>query len=261
MNTLIVLAHPDSRSLNASLARHAAATLERAGHSVQLIDLYRAGWSAVFDRGDFLQLAEDERLRPVEASRVAYATGRQAPELVAEQDRLRWADLLILQFPLWWFSMPAILKGWFERVYAYGFGYGVGEHSETHWGDRYGEGMLAGKRAMLSVTVGGWASHYGPRGVNGPMEDLLFPINHGMLFFPGFDVLRPFLVYRADKLDAAGFEVAASALERRLATIMSEPPIPYRRQNHGDYHIPSLELRADLGKERSGFALHVDDAT
>ncbi|QRO02114.1 NAD(P)H-dependent oxidoreductase [Archangium violaceum] len=260
MNTLIVLAHPDPHSLNAALARHAAATLERAGHSVQITDLYRAGWSAVLDRGDFPQLAKDERLRPVEASRVAYATGCQPPDVTAEQARLRWADLLILQFPMWWFTMPAILKGWFERVYAYGFAYGVGEHSETHWGDRYGEGMLVGKRAMLSVTVGGWASHYGPRGVNGPIDDLLFPINHGMLFYPGFDVLRPFVVYRADKLDAAGFDAATSTLGRRLATIMSEPPIPYRRQNHGDYNIPSLELRAGLGTGRSSFALHVDDA-
>lgn len=51
--------------------------------------------------------------------------------------------------------MPAILKGWFERVFSPGFAYGVGEHSETRWGDRYSEGAMAGKRAMLLVTVGG----------------------------------------------------------------------------------------------------------
>jgi NAD(P)H dehydrogenase (quinone) len=73
--------------------------------------------------------------------------------------------------------MPAIMKGWIERVYAYGFAYGVGEHSDTHWGDRYGEGMMAGKRAMVIVTTGGWASHYSARGINGPLDDLLFPIS------------------------------------------------------------------------------------
>jgi NAD(P)H dehydrogenase (quinone) len=50
---------------------------------------------------------------------------------------------VIFQFPLWWFSMPAIMKGWIDRVYAYGFAYGVGEHSDRHWGDRYGEGTFA----------------------------------------------------------------------------------------------------------------------
>ena len=38
------------------------------------------------------------------------------------------------------------MKGWFERVYAYGFAYGVGEHSETRWGERYGEGVFEGKQ-------------------------------------------------------------------------------------------------------------------
>ena len=59
--------------------------------------------------------------------------------------------------------MLAILKGWVDRVYAFGFAYGVGERSDTHWGDRFGEGTLAGKRAMLIVTVGGWAAHYAPQ--------------------------------------------------------------------------------------------------
>jgi hypothetical protein len=89
--------------------------------------------------------------------------------------------------PLWWFSMPAILKGWVDRVYSFGFAYGVGS-TATRDGDRYGEGRLAGKRAMLLVTAGGWEEHYAGRGINGPIEDLLFPINHGILYYPGYDV-------------------------------------------------------------------------
>jgi NAD(P)H dehydrogenase (quinone) len=69
-----------------------------------------------------------------------------------------WTDALILQFPMWWFSMPAILKGWVDRVYACGFSYGVGEHSRQKCGECYGEGTFKGKRAMLVVTVGGWAA-------------------------------------------------------------------------------------------------------
>ncbi len=44
---------------------------------------------------------------------------------------------------------------------------------------------------MLIVTAGGWAEHYSPRGINGPIDDILFPIQHGMLFYPGFEVLPP----------------------------------------------------------------------
>jgi NAD(P)H dehydrogenase (quinone) len=165
--------------------------------------------------------------------------------------------VLILQFPLWWFTMPAILKGWVDRVFAYGFAYGVGEHSDSHWGDRYGEGTLAGKRAMLVVTAGGWEDHYSPRGINGPIEDILFPINHGILHYPGYDVLPPFVTYRVDRLDGPGGERVAEQLRERMRTLATTAAIPYRRQNGGDYLIPSLRLRPDLeAAGGGGFALH-----
>jgi NAD(P)H dehydrogenase (quinone) len=168
---------------------------------------------------------------------------------------------LILQFPLWWYSMPAILKGWVDRVYAYGFAYGVGEHSDTHWGDRFGEGTLAGKRAMLIVTTGGWEEHYAARGVNGPIDDLLFPINHGILYYPGYDVLPPFVAYRVDRLDARGFAAVGERLRARMRTLATAAPIPYRRQNGGDYLIPSLQLRPGLNDpDATGFALHLNGA-
>ena len=126
--------------------------------------------------------------------------------------RLETAEALVLSFPTWCFGLPAILKGWIDRVYAFGFAYGVGEHSDQRWGDRYGEGTLAGKRAMLIVTTGGWKEHYSARGINGPIDDLLFPINHGILHYPGYDVLPPFVTYRVDRLDAAGFGLAAERL-------------------------------------------------
>ena len=111
------------------------------------------------------------------------------------------------------------MKGWIDRVYAYGFAYGVGEHSETHWGDRYGEGSLSGKRAMLLVTTGGWASHYSPRGINGPIDDILFPIQHGMLFYPGFEVLPPLVIYHTSKTDDKKYASYCQQLAHRLDTL------------------------------------------
>lgn len=257
MNILIVFAHPEPRSLNGSLKHFAVQHLQAQGHAVQVSALYAMRWKPVVDAADSLDAAHRERFNASHASRLAYETGRQSPDIAAEQDKLRWADAVILQFPLWWYAMPAILKGWVDRVWAYGFGYGVGEHSETHWGDRFGEGTLAGKRAMLVVTAGGWASHYTPRGVNGPIDDLLFPIQHGVLFYPGFDVLPPFVLYRTDKVDDAAFASACQQLGRRLDALFDDAPIPYRPQNAGEYHIPSLVLHDDVAAGQTGFGAHI----
>lgn len=261
MKVLLVFAHPEPRSLAGSLRDVAIEALTALGHEVQVSDLYEMRWRSEVARPDFPTLSDGERLRVASASGTAFANGRLTPDVRAEQDKLLWADLLILQFPLWWYSMPAILKGWIDRVYAYGFAYGVGEYSDNHWGNRFGEGTLAGKRAMLVVTTGGWAEHYAPRGINGPIEDILFPINHGVLFYPGYEVLPPFVAYRVDRLDEGGFARLADDLRERMRTLETTPPIGYRRQNGGDYLIPSLELAA--GRERvgtRGFALHVTDA-
>ncbi|TWI69424.1 NAD(P)H dehydrogenase (quinone) [Pseudoduganella lurida] len=258
MQVLYVFAHPEPRSLNGALKDHAIDHLRRAGHAVDVSDLYAMDWKARLDAADSTGPAAG-RFDPAQASKLAYENGWQSADIAAEQDKLRRADAVIFQFPLWWFSMPAIMKGWFERVYAYGFAYGVGEHSDQRWGDRYGEGNLAGKRAMLIVTTGGWESHYSARGINGPIDDVLFPIQHGMLHYPGFDVLPPFLLYRAGRMDEARFAAERAALDQRLDTLFTATPIPFRRQNGGDYDIPALTLRDAIAPGAHGFAAHVAD--
>ncbi|MTV40736.1 NAD(P)H-dependent oxidoreductase [Duganella radicis] len=239
MNVLIVYAHPEPRSLNGALKDFAVQHLRAAGHAVQVSDLYAMEWNAT-----------------LAASEIPERVHHRA-DILREQEKLRWADTVIFQFPLWWFSMPAIMKGWVERVYTLGFGYGVGEHSDRRWGDRYGEGTLSGKRAMLVVTAGGWESHYSPRGINGAVDELLFPIHHGILYYPGMEVLPPFLVYKARSMGEQRFAAITEQLGQRLDTLATTPPIPYRRQNHGDYDIPAMILKADIAPAASGFAAHL----
>jgi NAD(P)H dehydrogenase (quinone) len=261
MKVLLVFAHPEPHSLNGALRDVAIKELEAQGHEVRVSDLYADGWKSEIDRADFPSLRPDARLKVGAASDEAFAESTLTEDVRAEIEKLLWADTLILQFPLWWFTMPAILKGWVDRVFAYGFAYGVGEHSDKRWGDRYGEGVLAGKRAMVMVTTGGWKEHYSARGINGPIDDLLFPINHGILFYPGYDVLAPFVVHSADRLNEADFEPIADALRERMRTLATSQPIPYRRQNGGDYLIPSCELRPQLGNVgATGFTLHLNSA-
>ncbi|MYM26744.1 flavodoxin family protein [Duganella sp. CY15W] len=239
MNVLIVYAHPDPQSLNASLKDYAVRHLQAGGHTVQVSDLYAMEWNAILQTEEIPERADHRA------------------DILSEQEKLRWADTVIFQFPLWWFSMPAIMKGWVERVYTLGFGYGVGEHSDQRWGDRYGEGTLAGKRAMLLVTAGGWESHYSPRGINGAIDELLFPIHHGILFYPGMEVLPPFLLYRTGCMNEALFAEACTQLGQRLDTLATTAPIPFRRQNDGDYDIPAMTLKAALAPGAQGFKAHL----
>lgn len=236
MNILIVYAHPDPHSLNGALKDYALQHLQAAGHAVQLSDLYAMQWRPTLEAGE-----------------------TPGPEVLREQEKLRWADAVIFQFPLWWFSMPAIMKGWVERVFSYGFGYGIGEHSDRRWGDRYGEGTLAGKRAMLLVTAGGWEPHYSARGINGPIMDLLFPIHHGVLHYAGVEVLPPLLIYRTSRMDDARFAEACATLGERLDTLHTTTPIPFRHQNQGDYDIPALTLKPHLASDRFGLEIHVKE--
>lgn len=108
------------------------------------------------------------------------------------------------------------------------------------------------------MTAGGWEEHCGARGVNGPIDDLLFPINHGILYYPGYDVLPPFVTYSTDRYDAARFEAAAEQLRDRIRRFATTVPLPYRRRNGGDYLILTMELREGLETPgATGFGLHL----
>ncbi|MGI5219399.1 NAD(P)H-dependent oxidoreductase [Nocardia sp. CA-290969] len=256
MKTLIVYAHPEPKSLNGSLKDLAVSTLEAAGHTVQVSDLYAMNWKAVVDATDFGADASS-RLNVALASGRAFDAGTLTADVHAEQQKLLWADTIIFQFPMWWYTMPAILKGWVDRVFSYHFAYGVGEHSDTKYGERFGEGTLVGRKALLSVTAGGPESHYAARGINGPIDDLLFPIQHGILYYPGIEVLPPFVLYGTDRMTDENYPAVAEAWKQRLLTLESTEPVAYRRQNFGDYEIPSLHLKEGLEPAgRTGFGLH-----
>ena len=254
MNILIVHAHPEPKSLSRQLVGVGIETLQAQGHQVIESNLYDMQWKAVFDERDFPSRVDRERLSFVTESGYAYSTDRQAPDVTFEQQKLLAADALILQFPLWWFGMPAILKGWVDRVFAYGLAYGYkGEGNRF----RYGDGGLKGKRAMLSVTVGGPPEDYSPRGINGPLEQLLFPITHGTLFFAGMDVLPTYAVYGTGCITEAGVDAAKKAWRTRVMRLFQEATIPFRSQNGGDYP-DGHRLADDVAIGQAGLTAHMD---
>lgn len=220
-------------------------------------DLYRMGWKAVFDDRDFPKRTNRDRLSFIDESEHALANGCQTPDVEEEQRKILAADAVILCFPLWWYGMPAIMKGWVDRVWAYGLAYGYQGAGNAY---RYGEGGFAGKRAMLAVSVGGPAIDYSPRGINGPLEQLLFPITHGTLFFPGMQVLPTFAAYGAAGIDVEGMTRVAADWRVRVKGLFEDEPIAFRPQNGGDY--PDRHVLADyVAPGETGVMAHIADAS
>ena len=257
MNIFIVYAHPESRSLNGSLKEVAVSFLESSGHKVKVSDLYGIDWKVAADGLDFTHYDPDQRLFYMQDSARAYHHGTQTEDVEAEQEKLLWADIVIFQFPFWWFGMPAILKGWIDRVFACGFAYGVGKYDKKNYGRRYGEGIFKGKRGMLSITIGGREDQYSERGINGPIEDLLFPIHHGILWYAGMSVLPPFLIYQANTTSEERFEQYRLEYRERLSNLGSTEPIPFRYQNNGHYNYRQ-QLKKKFVNGESGFTLHIE---
>lgn len=186
MNVLIVFAHPEPKSLNGKLKDVAVETLTAAGHEVKVSDLYAQKFKAVLDQDDFSQRMDPEVFNPIMEQYNAVATGSVAPDAKAEMDKVAWADLIIFQFPIWWTSMPAILKGWIDRVFYNGFAFNAAENKI------YDEGLLKGKKSMLSFTTGAPQVVYSAQGPHGDIKSLLTYITHGMLEFVGMEVLPSF---------------------------------------------------------------------
>jgi NAD(P)H dehydrogenase (quinone) len=222
MRVLIVHTHHEPKSFNGAMTREAAAALSEAGHEVEISDLYAMGFDPVSDRRNFTTVGDPDYLKQQAEEAYAAAHDGFCADIQGEMDKLFWCDALILQFPLWWFGMPAILKGWVDRVFAAGGRiYGGGK-----WYDR---GVFAGKRAMCAITIGGPATMYGEDGLNGPIQNILFPINHGILAFTGFSVVEPFLVFAPARLDEAARRARLAAYRERVLSLGNAKLIDYPR--------------------------------
>lgn len=219
MNVFIVHAHPEPQSFNGALTHHARQTLEGAGHKVQVSDLYAMKFDPVSDRRNFTSVKDPAYFKQQLEELHATEVNGFASDIAAEMAKLAWCDALILQFPLWWFSLPAILKGWVDRVFAMGRIYGAGK-----W---YDQGVFKGKRAMASLTTGGPETMYSATGLNGDIDAILYPINHGILRFTGFDVLPPFLAWSVARASADQRQVYLEQYEQRLLALWETPPIRY----------------------------------
>lgn len=218
---LIVLAHPEPKSFNAAMKDRAVEALSDTGWTVEVSDLYRQGFKAVADAEDFTGRADPDYLKyATEQAYAATCEGGFAPDIAAEIDKLKRADLLILQFPMWWFGLPAILKGWADRVFANSVIYG----GEVGYFD---QGLFNGRRAMVAYTTGSGPAAFGPTGMYGRADVILWPIEYGMLRFVGYDVLPAFQAAAPAKADDHGRRAILNAWEARLRAIDRTEPLNF----------------------------------
>ncbi len=221
MNVFIVHAHPEPKSFNGALLKVAVDALDEAGHAVVVSDLHAMAFQPVSDRRNFTTVSDPDYLKP--QAEESYATDHDgfAADIEAEMVKLESSDLLIFQFPLWWFGLPAILKGWVDRVFAMGRIYGRGHSYDT--------GRFRGKRAILSLTTGGPAPIYAADGNNGDIMGILRPIHRGMLEFVGFDVLAPQLSYGPARASDEERNAMLDAWRQRVTGLFEERPIDVGR--------------------------------
>ncbi|HII75953.1 MAG TPA: NAD(P)H-dependent oxidoreductase [Methanolinea sp.] len=213
MKILYVYAHPEPRSFNGALKDAAMVTLAVKGHDVKVSNLYAVRFKAILDAQDFRIRGRHDIFNPAAEQIHGIRTGSLAPDIQEEIERVSWADLIIFQFPLWWSSMPAILKGWFDRVFAQGF------VVDIEAGKVYGQGLLKGKRGMLVVTCGSSEEMYSPSGVHGDIRRHLSVIEHNILEFTGIEVLPPFLVFEVPSISADRAGQVLKEYESRLAAL------------------------------------------
>ena len=255
MNIVVVLAHPEPKSFNGHLAAVAREVLSGRGHHVRISDLYRSGFDPCEGPRHFPAPENADRFDAQREQRHSWDRNATPADVQAEVDRLLWADLVIFQFPLWWFGLPAILKGWIDRVFVYG-----GLYSSSK---RFDRGICAGKRALFCITAGSSEAACTYNGREGDTRLILWP-NLFSLRYVGFTVLEPFIIYAVrggltgEALEAQSRRLTEKENEYRalLLNIDGAPTVTFNSDDDWDQdgrlkpgarvHSPFVRHREDM---------------
>ncbi|NP_001413092.1 ribosyldihydronicotinamide dehydrogenase [quinone] isoform 5 [Mus musculus] len=123
---LIVYAHQEPKSFNGSLKKVAVEELSKQGCTVTVSDLYSMNFEPRATRNDITGAPSNPDVFSYGIeTHEAYKKKALTSDIFEEQRKVQEADLVIFQFPLYWFSVPAILKGWMDRVLCRGFAFDI----------------------------------------------------------------------------------------------------------------------------------------
>ena len=244
MKVLIVYAHHEPKSFNAALLERSVETLSRCGHELRVSDLYAMNFNPVAGEADFTLRRFPDALQYDREQKYAHEHHAFAGDIQSELDKLVWCDFLILQFPLWWWSVPAIMKGWIDRVFVNGVVYGKGRRMDT--------GGLKGRGAMLAITTGCYPEMVAPDGLLGDLNISLWHLHSGTLAYAGFRVLPPFTAWSIHYTTQEQRTKYLDEYARRLEQIESTEPMFFHplADFGGDWRLkPEIEPRA-VGQRR-----------
>ncbi len=214
MHALFVYAHPEPTSFTGALKDAGVEALRAAGHAVEVSDLYAEQFNPVAGRHDFAAVANAERFHYQTEQAHAHETHGFAPDLAREQQRFLNADLVVWLYPIWWGGMPAILKGWFDRVLAFGFAYAEGRRFES--------GFFPGKRGLLCLSTGGTQQRFSTEGAYGDIRTVLWPAQRLIIEYLGMVALEPFVAYGAPRVDPKVREAYLQQWSVRLTGIAAD---------------------------------------
>lgn len=175
MRNLIIYAHPNSASLNHFFKQTVVESLENSGEEVIVRDLNQINFNPVLSLEDM----QGQRM------------GQVAEDIKTEQDFITWADQIIFVYPIWWTGMPAIMKGFIDRVFSYGFAYRYDQGVQ--------KGLLTGKKAVIINSHGKSNSEYEAIGMD---KALALTSDIGIFNYCGLEIQKHFYFDKADKASA-----------------------------------------------------------
>jgi NAD(P)H dehydrogenase (quinone) len=188
---LIVFAHPNQTSFNASIRDKTIQSILSEGHSVEVSDLYLMNFSPFAGKNDFKEHLNVNSINLIDEQQNAMKNDLYVDEIKIEMEKLKKADFLIFIFPVWWASAPSILKGWIDRVFSCDFAWGMK--------NTFNKGLMIGKRAAIFTSAGGDEHEYSLEGdQQATLTQMLNHIHRGSLAFCGFDVLPLHIIYEVE---------------------------------------------------------------
>lgn len=211
MRVLYVYAHPEPKSFNAALRDTALAALQEKGHEVKLSDLYAMKFNPVLSASDFPERKNLEFFNAFLEAIKASKTGAFSPDIKEEMEKVKWADIMIFQFPIYFTAMPAIMKGWIDRVLAPGFGFNPITNSA------YETGLFKRKSAMLTMTTGAPKEVYSEGGAHGDLNKHMESITHCVFEYMGMKALPSHIIYEASSMSR---EKGSEELEMYRKTLL-----------------------------------------
>ena len=172
MKHLIIYAHPNPQSLNSQLKDALVAHLKLAGSEVMIRDLYQLNFDPILSLDDM----------------AGQRVGTVADDVRKEQELIDWAECITIIHPIWWTGLPAIMKGYIDRVFSYGFAY--------RYDNGVQKGLLTNKKAIIINTHGKSNAEYEAIGMD---KALSLTSDRGIYSYSGLEIKKHFFFDRADR--------------------------------------------------------------